>query len=116
MTAQELKNSILQLAIQGKLVKQDPNDEPASVLLEKIKEERKKLIKEKKIKKEKYSEIYKDSSDNHYYEKFDDGTVNDITEEIPFDIPDSWYFIRFNSLINYKIRKNTTKRRKKLLE
>lgn len=58
MTAQELKNSILQLAIQGKLVKQNPNDEPASVLLEKIKEEREKLIKEKKIKREKYSEMY----------------------------------------------------------
>ena len=100
MTAQELKNSILQLAIQGKLVKQDPNDEPASVLLEKIKEERKKLIKEKKIKKEKYSEIYKDPSDNHYYEKFEDGTVNDITEEIPFDIPDCWKWERFDNIFN----------------
>ena len=98
MTAQELKNSILQLAIQGKLVKQNPNDEPASVLLEKIKEEREKLIKEKKIKREKYSEIYKDSSDNHYYEKFEDGTINDITEEIPFEIPDSWRWIRHNQL------------------
>ena len=97
MTAQELKNSILQLAIQGKLVKQDSNDEPASVLLEKIKEEREKLIKEKKIKREKYSEIYKDSSDNHYYEKFEDGTINDITEEIPFEIPESWCWLRMNN-------------------
>ena len=100
MTAQELKNSILQMAIQGKLVKQDPNDEPASVLLEKIKEEREKLIKEKKIKKEKYSEIYKDPSDNHYYEKFEDGTINDITEEIPFEIPESWRWVRFNYFSN----------------
>ena len=98
MTAQELKYSILQLAIQGKLVKQDQNDEPTSVLLEKIKEEREKLIKEKKIKREKYSEIYQDSSDNHYYEKFEDGTVNDITEEIPFDIPESWRWIHFGEL------------------
>jgi len=103
MTAQELKNSILQMAIQGKLVKQDPNDEPASVLLDKIKEERDKLIKEKKIKKEKYSEIYKDPSDNHYYEKFEDGTINDITEEIPFEIPESWRWVRFNYFSNLQM-------------
>jgi type I restriction enzyme S subunit len=105
MTAQDLKNSILQLAIQGKLVPQDPNDEPASVLLEKIKQERNKLIKEKKIKKENYSDIYKDPTDNHYYEKFEDGTINDITAEIPFEIPDRWEYIRFNNLVNYKIGK-----------
>ena len=98
MTAQEFKNSILQMAIQGKLVKQDPNDEPASVLLDKIKEERDKLIKEKKIKKEKYSEIYKDPSDNHYYEKFEDGEINDMTEEIPFEIPDSWKWCRLKDI------------------
>ena len=112
MTAQELKNSILQLAIQGKLVKQDPNDEPASVLLEKIKEERKKLIKEQKIKKEKYSEIDKDPADNHYYEKFDDGTINNITEEIPFDIPDSWCWTRLGIISTYALTKakiNVTK-------
>ena len=114
MTAQELKNSILQLAIQGKLVKQDPNDEPASVLLEKIKEEREKLIKEKKIKREKYSEIYKDSSDNHYYEKFEDGNINDITEEIPFDIPDSWRWTRLKSILSVKGGKRIPKGKKLL--
>ena len=94
MTAERLKTSILQLAIRGKLVKQDPKDEAVYKLLEKIKEERKKLILENKIKKEKYSEIYKDCFDNHYYEKFEDGIIKDITEEIPFEIPDSWQWCR----------------------
>ena len=53
MTGQQLKNSILQMAVQGKLVPQDPNDEPASVLLERIRKEKEQLIKEGKIKKEK---------------------------------------------------------------
>ncbi len=69
LTADQLRKSILQLAIQGKLVKQDPNDEPASVLVEKIYAEKKKLIAEGKIKKEKFeSYIYK-GDDNRYYEK-----------------------------------------------
>ena len=100
MTAERLKNSILQLAMRGKLVKQDPKDEPASKLLEKIKKEREKLIEEKKIKKEKYSEIYKDFSNNHYYEKFEDGSINDITCEIPFEIPKSWRWEKFDNIFN----------------
>ena len=85
---EQIKKSILQYAIQGKLVPQDPNDEPASVLLEKIKSEKQKLIKAGKIKKDKVeSYIYK--RDNRHYEKIDDKEV-DITDEIPFEIPDSW--------------------------
>ena len=80
MTGQDLKNSILQLAIQGKLVPQDANDEPASVLLERIKAEKQKLIKEKKIKKEK--------------------PLPEITEEEkPFEIPESWEWCRFGEII-----------------
>ena len=79
MTADQLRKSILQLAIQGKLVKQDPKDEPASVLVEKIYEEKKKLIAEGKIKKEKVeSRIFK-GDDNRYYEKIGKET-KDITQ------------------------------------
>ena len=87
----QIKKSILQYAIQGKLVPQDPNDEPASVLLEKIKAEKQKLIKAGKIKKDKVeSYIYK--RDNRHYEKIGDKEV-DITDEIPFEIPNSWVFL-----------------------
>ena len=88
----QIKKSILQYAIQGKLVPQDPNDEPASILLEKIKAEKQKLIKAGKIKKDKVeSYIYK--RDNRHYEKIDDKEV-DITDEIPFEIPNSWVWVR----------------------
>lgn len=69
MTAQQLKNSILQMAVQGKLVPQDPNDEPASVLLDRIRAEKEQLIKEKKIKKEKNPSIIFRGADNLPYEK-----------------------------------------------
>ena len=95
---EELKKSILQYAIQGKLVKQDPNDEPAEVLISKILDEKRKLIKIKQIKKENLSVIYKDSTDNQFYEKFDDGKILNITNEIPFDIPDSWVWTRFKNI------------------
>lgn len=106
MTGKQLKNSILQWAIQGKLVPQDPNDEPASVLLERIRAEKAQLIKEGKIKKDKNESIIYRGDDNSYYEKIvATGEVNCIDEEIPFDIPDTWEWCRVSSLfqINPKV-------------
>ena len=97
---EELKKSILQYAIQGKLVKQDSNDESADVLINKILDEKRKLIKTKQIKKENLSVIYKDSTDNQFYEKFDDGKVVNVTDEIPFEIPDSWRWTRLNNIVS----------------
>jgi len=99
MNGKQLKNSILQWAIQGKLVPQDPNDEPASVLLEKIRAEKARLIKEGKIKKEKKESIIYRGEDNSYYEKFADGKVVCIDEEIPFEIPNGWELARFGSVM-----------------
>ena len=96
---EELKKSILQYAIQGKLVKQDPNGEPADVLINKILNEKCELIKSKQIKKENLSIIYKDSTDNQFYEKFEDGTIKNITDEIPFDIPDNWCWTRLGNIL-----------------
>ena len=99
MNGKQLKNSILQWAIQGKLVPQDPNDEPASVLLERIRDEKARLVKEKKIKKDKNESIIFRGDDNSHYEKFADGTVKCIDDEIPFEIPQSWCWVRFGSLV-----------------
>ena len=94
---EQIKKSILQYAIQGKLVEQDPNDEPASVLLKKIKAEKADLVKQGKIKKDKQeSYIYK-GTDNRHYEKIG-SEVRDITDEIPFDIPNSWSWCRLGSV------------------
>ena len=95
MNGKQLKNSILQWAIQGKLVPQDPNDEPASVLLDKIRQEKERLIKEKKIKRDKNASIIYHGEDNSYYEKIlVTGEVKCIDEEIPFEIPQGWEWCR----------------------
>ena len=99
MNGKQLKNSILQWAIQGKLVPQDPNDEPASMLLERIRVEKEKLIKEKKIKKDKNESIIYRGEDNSYYEKFlATGEVKCIDEEIPFEIPQGWEWERIGNV------------------
>ena len=105
MNGKQLKNSILQWAIQGKLVPQDPNDEPASVLLERIREEKARLVKEKKIKKDKNESIIYRGEDNSYYEKFlATGVVKCIDEEIPFEIPSSWEWTRISSIFQLNPR------------
>lgn len=99
MTGKQLKNSILQWAIQGKLVPQDPNDESVSVLLERIRAEKARLVKEKKIKKDKNESIIYRGEDNSYYEKFlATGEVKCIDEEIPFEIPQGWEWERWGNI------------------
>ena len=99
MNGKQLKNSILQWAIQGKLVPQDPNDEPASVLLDKIRKEKERLIKEKKIKRDKNASIIYRGEDNSYYEKIlATGEVKCIDEEVPFEIPQGWEWERIGNL------------------
>ena len=105
MTAEDLRKAILQQAIQGKLVPQDPNDEPASVLLERIREEKDRLVKEKKIKKDKNESIIYRGEDNSHYEKFADGTVKCIDEDIPFDIPESWCWCRLGDIFQHNTGK-----------
>ncbi|MCC8164461.1 MAG: restriction endonuclease subunit S, partial [Lachnospiraceae bacterium] len=93
----QLKKSILQLAVQGKLVPQEPDDEPASVLLERIRAEKEQLINEGKIKRDKHeSVIYR--RDNSHYEKR--GTAETcIDAEIPFELPESWSWVRLGTLL-----------------
>ena len=100
-----LKKAILQEAIQGKLVPQAPNDEPASVLLQHIKEEKQRLVKEGKLKKKDIvdSVIYK-GDDNKYYEQIGRDTI-DISNEILFDLPCSWQWVRFGQIVRMSIGK-----------
>ena len=109
MTAQQLKNSILQMAVQGKLVPQDPGDEPASVLLQRIKAEKQELIKAGKIKKDKKSsEIFRGASRNLPYTFCEQigKEIRNISDEIPFEIPDSWEWCRIGSVFTLQAGKN----------
>ena len=96
---EKLKKSVLQEAIQGKLVPQSPDDEPGSVLLERIKEEKAKLFKESKLKKKNLvdSVIFK-GEDNKYYETID-GSTECIKDRIPFEIPENWTWVTLGSLV-----------------
>jgi len=95
-----LPKSVLQEAIEGKLVPQNPDDEPASTLIDRIRVEKQKLLKEGKLKKKDIVEsvIFK-GEDNKYYEKIG-GNVLDISEEVPFEIPESWLWVRLASIAN----------------
>lgn len=105
MTGQQLKNSILQMAVQGKLVPQDPNDEPASVLLERIRAEKEQLIKEGKIKKERNPSIIFRGADNLPYEKVWKNEPVCIADEVPFEIPESWEWVRLKNLVKKEIKR-----------
>ena len=94
---QQTKAKILDLAIRGQLVPQNPDDEPASVLLERIRAEKEELIKQGKIKRDKKESIIFKGEDNSYYEKIGDKTEN-INAEIPFDLPEDWAFIRLKEI------------------
>ena len=100
-----MKQSIIQEAIQGKLVPQDPTDEPAEELLKRIRKEKEKLVVEGKLKRKDIvdSNIFK-GDDNKYYEQIGNNYV-EITDEIPFDIPDNWSWCRFGEYVRMKIGK-----------
>jgi len=102
MDTKKLRQKILDLAIQGKLVPQDPDDEPASVLLERIRAEKQQMVKDGKLKAKdiKNDTIIFRGEDNLHYEKFADGTVKCIEDEIPFEVPEGWEWCRLNDLFS----------------
>ena len=105
----QLKKSILQEAVQGKLVPQDPNDEPASVLLERIRAEKERLIAEGKIKRDKHESLIFKRDNSHY--ELRDGVEVCIDDEIPFEIPDSWEWIRLPTIASLCLGKMLDKQK-----
>ena len=100
MDTKALRQKILDLAIRGKLVPQDPNDEPASVLLERIRAEKQQMVKDGKLKAKdiKNDTVIFKGDDNLHYEQFADGTVKCIEDEIPFELPDGWAWARLGNI------------------
>ena len=102
-----LREKVLDLAIRGKLVPQDPNDEPASVLLERIHEQKLQMVREGKLKAKDVKDdtiIFK-GDDNCYYEKYSDGSVKNIQDEIPFEIPQTWQWVRLGTIFSHNTGK-----------
>ena len=108
MDTKALRQKILDLAIRGKLVPQDPNDEPASVLLERIRAEKQQMVKEGKLKAKdiKNDTVIFKGDDNLHYEQFADGTVKCIEDEIPFELPEGWAWARINTACIINPRNN----------
>ena len=103
----QAKSKILDLAIHGKLVPQDSSDEPASVLLEKLRTEKEAKFKAGELKRDKNdSYIYRNTTDNCYYEKFADGTKNEV--EVPFELPDSWAWTILGTICDYGKSRNAS--------
>ncbi|MBM6788802.1 restriction endonuclease subunit S [Flavonifractor plautii] len=100
MDTKALRQKVLDLAIRGKLVPQDPNDEPASVLLERIRQQKKQMVRDGKLKPKdiKNDTIIFVGEDNLHYEKFADGSVKCIEDEIPFDLPEGWAWSRLGTV------------------
>ena len=110
----QAKSKILDLAIHGKLVPQDSSDEPASVLLEKLRAEKEAKIKAGELKRDKNeSYIYKNTTDNCYYQKFAAGTEIDISDEIPFEIPDNWNWCNLGEIYSHTTGKALKKENNK---
>ena len=102
MNTKALRQKVLDLAIHGKLVPQNPNDESATVLLEKIRAEKAEKIKKGELKADKKDSFIFVGSDKRHYEQFADGTVKDIEDEIPFEVPDGWAWTKAKCLYNIR--------------
>ena len=107
MDTKALRQKILDLAIRGKLVPQDPNDEPASVLLERIRAEKQQMVKEGKLKAKdiKNDTVIFKGDDNLHYEQLQDGTINEYENELPFEIPSKWVWCNLGMLFSHNTGK-----------